>query len=196
MPLPRTALALLALLHAASAHYYFPHLIVNGSITPEFKYVRHAHPPPPHNHPLIPPRDVRPAEGDYSNPNGYTGKEYPVYGDFENTYMTDVRCGRDAFAFGASKTETATVSAGSEVGFAIKEFGDAKYNNGVFHPGPAQVYMSASADPAADPGDGEWFKIYYLGPESNTTWATDRATQVRVMFLFSLDNRSPLVPVY
>ncbi|KAK7190675.1 hypothetical protein DPSP01_013395 [Paraphaeosphaeria sporulosa] len=182
--------ALLTLLHSAAAHYYFPRLIVNGTITPEFKYVR----------------DVRPHEGDYSDPDGYNGKEYPVYGEFEDTYMTDVRCGRDAFAYGAAKTDTATIVAGSAVGFHIKvrfhllhsrtpfriytpcgtfantsgtqEFVDPQYNNGIFHPGPAQVYMSASADPAKDDGSGDWFKIYYLGPSSNTTWATDRATQI------------------
>jgi len=52
------------------------------------------------------------------------------------------------------------------------------FNNGVFHPGPAQVYMSKSEDLSTDAGDGDWFKIYYLGPDSNTTWATDGATQV------------------
>lgn len=39
--------------------------------------------------------------------------------------------------------------------------------------------MSKSEDLSTDAGDGDWFKIYYLGPDSDTTWATDRATQVR-----------------
>jgi hypothetical protein len=43
------------------------------------------------------------------------------------------------------------------------------------------VYMSKSDDLATDIGDGDWFKIYYLGPDSDTTWATDRATQVRTI---------------
>jgi hypothetical protein len=38
--------------------------------------------------------------------------------------------------------------------------------------------MSPSDSPTTDPGDGPWFKIYYLGPSSNTTWATNRATQI------------------
>ncbi|KAF9732542.1 hypothetical protein PMIN06_005606 [Paraphaeosphaeria minitans] len=176
-----TSIALFTLLHSAAAHYYFPHLIVNGITTPEFKYVRYSSlPDHVHDHNLTfgQHRDVRPNEGDYSDPDGYTGKEYPVYGEFEDEYMTDVRCGRDAFAYGAAKTETATIVAGSAVGFRIKEFVDPQYNNGIFHPGPAQVYMSASADPASDAGDGDWFKIYYLGPSSNTTWTTERATQI------------------
>lgn len=35
-----TSVALFTLLHSAAAHYYFPYLIVNGTVTPEFKYVR------------------------------------------------------------------------------------------------------------------------------------------------------------
>ncbi|KAK3215672.1 hypothetical protein GRF29_8g703876 [Pseudopithomyces chartarum] len=155
------AIAFFTLLQNAAAHYYFPHLILNGTKTPEFKYVR----------------DVAPAEGEYTDPDGYNGKEAPVYGEFEDRYMTEVRCGRDA-AKSAATTETAIVEAGSEVGFRIKEFNDPAFNNGIFHPGPAQVYMSKSEDLATDIGDGDWFKIYYLGPDSDTTWATDRATQI------------------
>lgn len=51
--------------------------------------------------------------------------------------------------------------------------------------------MSASADPSTDAGDGDWFKIYYLGPSSNTTWATDRATQVSTRLFFP----SPTHPI-
>jgi hypothetical protein len=173
-----------------------PHLVINGTVTPEFKYVRDVAPNP---------------DGEYNDPNGYNGKEAPVYGEFDTKYMTDVRCGRDAFKTGAAKTETAVLEAGIEVGFRIKasfifyavcvgttplnthlwdggligvftvmqEFADPQFNNGIFHPGPAQVYMSKSEDLKNDEGDGDWFKIYYLGPSSDTTWATDRQTQVR-----------------
>ncbi|KAJ4299866.1 hypothetical protein N0V90_005112 [Kalmusia sp. IMI 367209] len=154
--------ALFALLQSAAAHYYFPHLVINGEKTPEFKYVRDVAPNP---------------DGTYDDPDGYNGKEAPVYGDFENTYMTDVRCGRDG-AKSASTTETADIEAGSDLAFHIKEFNDPQYNNGIFHPGPAQVYMSKSDDLSTDAGDGDWFKIYYLGPSSDTTWATDRQVQI------------------
>ncbi|KAF2683124.1 lytic polysaccharide monooxygenase [Lentithecium fluviatile CBS 122367] len=156
------SVAFLALLQSAAGHYYFPHLIVNGTKTPEFKYVRDVAPNP---------------DGTYDDPDGYNGKEAPVYGEFDTKYMTDVRCGRDGHKW-ANTTETASVVAGSEVGFHIKEFKDAEFNNGVFHSGPAQVYMSASEDLATDVGDGDWFKIYYLGPEDDTTWATAGATQI------------------
>lgn len=124
-------------------------------------------------------RDVAPVDGDFPDPDGYNGRESPVYGEFEEKYMTDVRCGRDG-AKSASTTETATIEAGSAVAFHIKEYKDTSYNNGIFHPGPAQVYMSKSENLATDVGDGDWFKIYYLGPNSDTTWATDRATQVNM----------------
>jgi len=62
---------------------------------------------------------VAPAEGVYDDPNGYNGKEAPVYGEFETKYMIDVRCGRDAVK-SAARTQTATIEAGSEVGFHIK----------------------------------------------------------------------------
>ena len=84
---------------------YFPYLIVNGTITPEFKYVRDVAPSPDHT---------------YEDDGNYNGREAPVYGEFDTKYMTDVRCGRDAFKTGAAKTETAVIEAGSEVGFSIK----------------------------------------------------------------------------
>jgi hypothetical protein len=87
----------------------------------------------------------------------------------------------------AAKTETATVLAGTSVGFHIKVYQDPSYNNGVFHPGPAQAYMQKSDDLKTDEGDGEWFKIWYLGPDSETHWATDRATQ----FNFSIPETTP-----
>ena len=97
--------------------------------------------------------------------------------------MTDVRCGRDGVK-SASTTETATIEAGSAVAFHVKTYNDPMFNNGIFHPGPAQVYMSKSENLETDVGDGDWFKIYYLGPDSDTTWATDRATQVCATLVF------------
>ncbi|CAI6303570.1 unnamed protein product [Periconia digitata] len=157
-------IALAASLQTASAHYYFPHLIVNGTKTPEFKYVR----------------DVLPANStsDYPDPvNAYNGKEAPVYGAFDTSYVTDIRCGRSAH-LAASKTLTADILAGSEVGFAIKTYIDDSYNFGIFHPGPAQLWLSKSEDLSTDLGDGEWVKIGYQGPNSSTTWSTDRATEL------------------
>ncbi|KAF1953988.1 hypothetical protein CC80DRAFT_568499 [Byssothecium circinans] len=59
---------------------------------------------------------------------------------------------------------------------ALMELLDPAYNNRVFHPRPTQVYMSKSDNLSADVGDCDWFKIYSLGPNSDTTWTTDRAT--------------------
>lgn len=175
-----TTAALYSLLQCAAAHCklahpawrvrlltflpdYFPHLIIDGVKTPEFKYVRDVAGPP----------DI-----EYEDPaNGYNGREYPVYGAFEKKFMSDVRCGREAHKY-ANVTETAQIKAGSDLAFHIKEFNDPQFNNGIFHPGPAQVFMSKSEDLDNDLGDGDWFKIYYLGPNSDTTWATDRATQI------------------
>lgn len=93
--------------------------------------------------------------------------------------MTNVRYGHSAFG-SAATTETATIKAGSEVGFRIKEFRDTRSSNGVFYLGPAQVYMSRRIWRGMR-GVREWFKIYYLGLDSNGTWATDRVTQVCVV---------------
>jgi hypothetical protein len=40
--------------------------------------------------------------------------------------------------------------------------------------------MFPSSSPTTDSGAGLWFKIFYLGPSSNTTWATDCAAQINL----------------
>jgi len=52
--------------------------------------------------------------------------------------------------------------------------------------------MSKSEDLKNDEGDGDWFKIYYLGPASDTAWATDRGTQVTFRLVCELGLRVEL----
>jgi hypothetical protein len=77
---------------------------------------------------------------------------------------------------GQDGIETATVLAGSEVGFVIAErwteFDDDPY---IWFHGPGQIFLSKLTD-GEDldlyEGDGEWIKILYAGPKDNTTWST------------------------
>jgi hypothetical protein len=66
---------------------------------------------------------------------------------------TDMRC--NAGALSGQSTQTLTVAAGAEIGFAIaKHFG---------HPGPQQVYLSKAPGAASDyDGSGGWARIYSL----------------------------------
>jgi hypothetical protein len=74
----------------------------------------------------------------------------------------DIRCNVGGLASG-NTTSVATVAAGSTVGFAADQ--------AIFHPGPLQVYMSeaTSGDVKTYDGSGEWFKIYELSAEINST---------------------------
>jgi hypothetical protein len=44
----------------------------------------------------------------------------------------------------------------------------------MYHNGPGMAYLSASTVPNLDDyeGDGDWFKIGYLGPKNDTYWLT------------------------
>lgn len=95
-----------------------------------------------------------------------------------------VTCGRRAFE-AANRTQTADVLAGTEVGFRVSTdgygtrdslyyyppVGSMKYPT-VWHAGPALVYLSrAPGDDLLNyQGDGDWFKIAYAGPLSDTEW--------------------------
>lgn len=97
----------------------------------------------------------------------------------QNVNSTDMRCNSGGQT--GSHTQTYTVKAGDELGFAIKDtFG---------HPGPQQVYLSkAPGSAAAYDGSGNWTKIYSLSYSQNSTygstdgilkWATHRARTFR-----------------
>jgi len=91
---------------------------------------------------------------------------------------TDIRCNVGGLASGPS-TSTATVAAGSTVGFALDQ--------AIFHPGPLQVYISKStvADVKNYDGSGGWAK---LASETATfssgsvTWIAENTSQ----FTFTL----------
>ncbi|SPQ22681.1 40eabeae-9ac9-4ae7-a184-437a55151071 [Thermothielavioides terrestris] len=136
----------------AFAHQIHGILLVNGTETPEWKYVR----------------DVA-WEGAYK-PEKYPNTEFfktPPQTDINNPNIT---CGRNAFD-SANKTETADILAGSEVGFRVSWDGNGKY--GVFwHPGPGQIYLSRAPNDDLENyrGDGDWFKIAIGAAVSNTEW--------------------------
>ncbi|KAF2649429.1 lytic polysaccharide monooxygenase [Lophiostoma macrostomum CBS 122681] len=83
-------------------------------------------------------------------------------------------CGRAAFN-SLGKTDIADVVAGQEIGFRTmsgKEVNSGGSYGYFYHPGPAQVWLSRapSDDLKSYHGDGDWFKIAYAGPKSNTEW--------------------------
>ncbi|KAL2192584.1 glycosyl hydrolase family 61-domain-containing protein [Corynascus similis CBS 632.67] len=136
-------------------------LLVNGTETPEWKYVLDVGPISP----------VYP--GQY--PPGYQGyKLDPIIG----AGNPNITCGRAAFE-SANKTETADVLAGSEVGFRVSADGTGNRNPAYnqiphfWHAGPVQIYLSRAPndDLQSYKGDGDWFKIAYAGPIDNQHWS-------------------------
>ncbi|KAF1992825.1 lytic polysaccharide monooxygenase, partial [Amniculicola lignicola CBS 123094] len=93
---------------------------------------------------------------------------------FYDIYSPDIRCGRGASASGIG-TQTATIHAGSKVGFIVGRSADEPLEPYIiYHNGPGQAYLSKAPDGDLDhyQGDGDWFKIAYLGPETDTWWMT------------------------
>ncbi|KAH7139085.1 glycosyl hydrolase family 61-domain-containing protein [Dendryphion nanum] len=99
----------------------------------------------------------------------------------ENVNSTSMRCNSGAHSGTVLKTQTYTVRAGDELGFAVADtFG---------HPGPQQVYISKAPGSAAEyDGSGDWTKIYTLTYSLNSSygavdgklkWATHRAQTFR-----------------
>ncbi|KAK4032570.1 glycosyl hydrolase family 61-domain-containing protein [Parachaetomium inaequale] len=136
-------------------------LLVNGTETPEWKYVL----------------DVASMywvyPGEY--PPGYQGyKLDPIIG----AANPNITCGRAAFD-SAPQTETVDVLAGFEVGFRVSTDGNGNRNPAYnqypvfWHPGPAQIYLSRAPndDLQSYKGDGDWFKIAYAGPTDNQHWS-------------------------
>lgn len=92
-------------------------------------------------------------------------------------YDSNITCGRLAY-LSASKTETATVLAGSELGFRTwKEWT-------IVHPGPAQIYLTKVPDQknieefVGDEEGVQWFKIASIAQESDTQWITYNKKEV------------------
>ncbi|KKA25992.1 hypothetical protein TD95_002702 [Thielaviopsis punctulata] len=87
-----------------------------------------------------------------------------------------------------SKTKTASVKAGDEVGFTV--------NVEIGHPGPLSVWMSKATTTAQEyEGDGDWFKVYELTTSSITSaglqWATTTASGGAHNFTFTLPDQLP-----
>ncbi|GAB1315561.1 hypothetical protein MFIFM68171_05771 [Madurella fahalii] len=143
-------------------------LLVNGTATPEWKYVR----------------DVAPHFDDSDWPEG---NEFPKTPPMLDINHPNITCGRNAFA-AASRTETADVLAGSEVGFRVSYSASGQF--GLFyHQGPAQIYLSQAPNNDLEhyQGDGDWFKIAYAGPVHNNKWSITREPD----FNFTIPKTTP-----
>ncbi|KAI0025289.1 lytic polysaccharide monooxygenase [Xylariomycetidae sp. FL0641] len=147
-----TVPALALLWCSGEAHYMWSHLLVNGTETPEFLYVR----------------DVAEDPAYLGGPPG-TGKVAPQL-DISGAGMA---CGRGASA-SASATATATVLAGAEVGFRLSRTLCASVCPAVvFHPGPGQAYLARAprgAAALAGADDADWFRIASAGPRGDGAW--------------------------
>ncbi|KAK0745604.1 glycoside hydrolase [Schizothecium vesticola] len=156
-----------SLLPGAFGHNVFGILMVNGTAAPEWTYVLDV-------------ESERPRD-EWSYQEWDQSYKIPPIIGVDNPAVT---CGRRAFE-AANRTQTADVLAGSEVGFRVSTDGygtrDSVYYYPpvdymkfprVWHAGPALVYLSRAPgdDLQKYQGDGDWFKIAYAGPLSNTEW--------------------------
>ncbi|KXX81539.1 putative endo-beta-1,4-glucanase D [Madurella mycetomatis] len=153
MRLPIVGILSIVLAPGAFAHNIHGILLVNGTESPKWKYVR----------------DVAPYLDDSGWPEGNEFPKTPPQFDINHP---DITCGRSAFD-AASLTETADVLAGSEVGFRVSYSagGNGPYG-GFYHHGPGQIYLSKAPNNDLENyrGDGDWFKIAYAGPAGNNKW--------------------------
>ncbi|KAF2657037.1 lytic polysaccharide monooxygenase [Lophiostoma macrostomum CBS 122681] len=134
------------------AHYYFPWLIVNGTQSLQWKYVRKTRPDP------------------YQST-----KTADLAQPLRDLFSTNFTCGRSAWE-SMTTTETADVVAGSEIGFRINQGIVAEPNanqSGLEHPGPGLAYLARAPndDLTTFSGiDGNWFKIAELLGKSDNEW--------------------------
>lgn len=92
-------------------------------------------------------------------------------------YTETIRCGYHAFE-SLGKTEITDVVAGEEVGFKtissreVLGEGYSADHQEYRLPGPGSAWLSRAPndDLKSYHGDGDWFKIAYAGPKSNTEW--------------------------
>jgi len=161
MRISRAAILNALLTPGAFGHNVEGMLLINGTESPEWKYVLDVASPfyfPPETYP----------------PGAQGYKLEPIVG----TSNPNITCGRLAFN-SAPLTETADVLAGSEIGFRVSTDGRGTRNpeQSIFphfwHPGPAQIYLSRAPndDLQSYKGDGDWFKIAYAGATDDRTWS-------------------------
>ncbi|KDN44431.1 hypothetical protein RSAG8_05478, partial [Rhizoctonia solani AG-8 WAC10335] len=119
--------------------------------------------------------------GEYVYVRANTNTNSPV----TDVASTDLRCNVGGLASGSS-TSTATVAAGSTVGFQA--------DIGMIHPGPLQVYLgkAPSGQTAAtwDGSGANWFKIYAIGADFSSgslAWPTDN----QQTFKFKIPSSTP-----
>ncbi|KAF8739866.1 Cellulose-growth-specific protein, partial [Rhizoctonia solani] len=112
--------------------------------------------------------------GEYTYVRANTNMNSPV----TDVTSNDFRCNVGGLASG-NKTSTATVAAGSTIGF------ESDIAAGLIHPGPLQVYLGqVPAGKTAATWDGSganWFKIYALGANFSSgslAWPSDGASTV------------------
>ncbi|KAF2193412.1 lytic polysaccharide monooxygenase [Zopfia rhizophila CBS 207.26] len=121
---------------------------VNNTETKEFQYIR----------------DVAPL---YGYPA--IAKIYPQIG--LDIYGPNITCGRLAH-LSSNTTSTATVPAGSELGFRLMNGGR------ILHEGPSQAYMAKAPEAmeletfVGDEEDAKWFEIESLTALNDTWWKT------------------------
>ncbi|KAF2204462.1 hypothetical protein GQ43DRAFT_469035 [Delitschia confertaspora ATCC 74209] len=140
------------------AHYAFSALIVNSTLTEKWQYIRLTTP----TYPSYYQDTLQPAL-------------FPIAPLFDLS-SPSIRCGLNGTISGV-ETQTADVVAGSEVGFAVYQ--GPLFNPVINHHGPAMAYLSqAFRDLETYAGDGEWFKIGYLGAADSTTWIASDAHQL------------------
>ncbi|KAH7303768.1 fungal cellulose binding domain-containing protein [Stachybotrys elegans] len=118
------------------AHYFFPHLVVNGQVTAEHEYTR--------------------KHDNFLNPSWEDGA-------FLNN--NDLRCNKGSMNH-RTEPKTYRITAGQDVvGFQAYAGTD-----GLYHPGPVQIYMSKAPGDVRDyDGSGDWFKVYQLGHRDGST---------------------------
>lgn len=98
---------------------------------------------------------------------------------FYDIYSENVRCGRGA-AISGPGVETLAVDAGDELAF-FSTLNGKEYS--AFHHGPAQAYLSRSTtDIESYTGDGDFFKIGYIGALNDTAWKISDVPSVSPLF--------------
>ncbi|GAB1521535.1 hypothetical protein RhiTH_004632 [Rhizoctonia solani] len=119
--------------------------------------------------------------GEYTYVRANTNMNSPV----TDVTSNDFRCNVGGLTSG-NKTSTATVAAGSTIGF--------ESDIGLIHPGPLQVYLGqVPAGKTAATWDGSganWFKIYALGANFSSgslAWPSDE----KKTFKFKIPSNTP-----
>jgi hypothetical protein len=116
---------------------------------------------------------------------------YAIVTGFHGIDLPLMVCGRDNGT--GPVTSTATVVAGSEVGFKAWSGPEDNPYTGydkIIHPGPGQVYLSKVPEGVSVgdyDGSGDWFKVAYAGPKDDKEWSLYGTPEMR----FNLPEKTP-----